>query len=147
MGIFRKAFSIANTFSPVGLIGKLVEKEPILSSPSNEALKSGLGVSVVGAATAIGVGGAVDGLSDRREMNELQTPSKNHNMNQENTGGIFDRLKERANGIFGNTPSKPSGQIRFGSDSTQGFIPIILTVAIALAFAIGGGFLSFGKRK
>lgn len=140
MGIFDKAFRLSQTFSPIGLIGKAINRESIVKPPSKDAIKKGFGASIVGASAAVGVG---SGLSDRIEPKEkLETP-KRKNM------GLIEKMQNSPLGqrLIGTGQNKPSGQIRFGSDSTQGFIPLLLAGALALAIAIGGGFVSFGKRK
>lgn len=55
----KKAVSLGNTLSPLGLIGKIKTKENILRPPSQNALRAGLGTGVkVGGALA---GGALAG--------------------------------------------------------------------------------------
>jgi hypothetical protein len=80
---------------------------------------------------------------------------------QETGMNLFQRIKARKEttkaGGGGSSAAMPSplagilgqasGNVQFGAARTQGFIPIVIAVAVAITVAIGGFVFSGGKRK
>ena len=134
MGVFSRIIGLSQFASPLGLIGKIANKQKITSIPNTESLKKGLTISAAGAGT-VATGGL---LSEQLQKDQNEKKDKM---------GLLDKLKEW--GIDPTKEKKPNvtGGFQFGSQASSGFIPILIAGAVAVAIAVGGGFFSFGKKS